>query len=97
MAGISPQGGSLRVVTNAEIDRREKDAASNKQVTQEVEMDQLAAHIRSQYEMMKMHRDSGNSGWSGRLLTAMRIFNGQYEPSKLAEIKQFGGDRKSVV
>jgi hypothetical protein len=91
MAGISQQGGSLRVVSNAEIDRREKDAASSKQVTQEVEMDELARHIRSQYEMMKMHRDSGNSGWSNRLLSAMRVFNGQYEPSKLADIKQFGG------
>lgn len=91
MAGISPQGGTLRVVTNAEMDRQQKDAAAYKQVTQEVEMDALAAHIRGQFEMMKMHRDSGNAGWSQRLLTAMRVFNGEYEPSKLAEIKKFGG------
>ena len=86
MAGISPQGGTLRVVSNAEMDRQQKEQAASKQVTQEVEMDELARHIRGQFDMMKTHRDSGNSGWSQRLLSAMRVFNGQYEPAKAAEI-----------
>jgi len=91
MAGISQQGGTLRVVSNAEMDRQQKEKAASKQVTQEVEMDELARHIRGQYDMMKMHRDSGNSGWSQRLLSAMRVFNGEYEPSKLVDIRKFGG------
>lgn len=39
---------------------------------------------------MVRHRD-GASGWSDRLVAAMRVFNGQYNSTKLAEIKRFGG------
>lgn len=51
----------------------------------------LAGFIRSEFEMMKRHRNSGNAGWSDRLLAAMRCFKGEYDPSKLAEINKFGG------
>ena len=39
---------------------------------------------------MVRHRDGAN-GWSDRLVTAMRVFNGQYDAQKLQEIRRFGG------
>ena len=39
---------------------------------------------------MVRHRD-GASGWSDRLVNAMRVFNGDYDTEKLAEISRFGG------
>ncbi len=52
--------------------------------------DGLVGFIRSEWEMMRRHRDS-QPGWTERLLSAMRAFNGVYDPTKLAEIKKFGG------
>lgn len=40
---------------------------------------------------MKRHRSNTLSGWSDRLLNALRVFNGQYDAAKLNEIRQFGG------
>lgn len=40
--------------------------------------------------MMVRHRNTV-AGWSDRLLAALRAFNGQYDPTKLAEIRKFGG------
>ena len=54
-------------------------------------MSWLAGHIRTQFDMMKRHRNNTMSGWSERLLNAMRVFNGQYDAAKLAEIQRFGG------
>jgi hypothetical protein len=51
---------------------------------------QLAGYVRGQYEIFRTHRNS-QSGWSERLLAALRSFNGQYDAGKLAEIKKFGG------
>lgn len=51
----------------------------------------LVAFIRNEYEAMRRHRNDAASGWSERLLAAMRVFNGQYDASKLAEIRKFGG------
>lgn len=50
----------------------------------------LAAHIRDQFFYAQRHR-STNAGWNNRLEHALRVFNGQYDPAKLAQIKQFGG------
>lgn len=50
----------------------------------------LAGYVRTQWEQMRRHRNSA-AGWSERLLSAMRAFNGQYDAAKLAEIKKFGG------
>jgi len=52
--------------------------------------DNLASYIRTQFEMMRNHRSSTN-GWNDRLLSALRAFNGEYPPEKLAEIQRFGG------
>ena len=41
--------------------------------------------------MMRRHRDTASSGWSYRLLRALRAFNGEYEPEQVLAIKKFGG------
>ena len=51
----------------------------------------LSGYIRGQFELFKLHRNTPNSGWSDRLLAALRAFNGVYDPEKLKAIKAFGG------
>ena len=50
----------------------------------------LEGYIRTQWDMMVRHRNTVG-GWSDRLLAALRAFNGVYDPTKLAEIRKFGG------
>jgi hypothetical protein len=50
----------------------------------------LVAFVDNQFSQFARHRDSA-SGWSDRLSSAMRVFKGQYEAQKLAEIQRFGG------
>jgi hypothetical protein len=52
----------------------------------------LASFIDNQFSIMSRHRD-GASGWSDRLVQAMRVFNGQYDSQKLMEIRKFGGSQ----
>jgi len=68
----------------------EEKARAAKPIDQEVATG-LAGYIRSEFEAFKQHRNSGGSGWSERLLHCLRVFKGEYDASKLAEIKQFGG------
>jgi hypothetical protein len=90
-----PQRAGFNFQSNAQIQqqREEQDAAyaaaQSSQITSAVETG-LTGYIRQQWEIMRIHRDS-SYGWTERLLTALRAFNGQYEPSKLAEIRKFGG------
>lgn len=51
----------------------------------------LAGFITDQFIMMRRHRDDTASGWSARLMRALRAFNGVYEPEIIEEIKRFGG------
>ena len=53
---------------------------------------ELAGYIRSQFEIMRNHRNTA-SGWSGRLIEALRVFNGQYSPDKMREVAKFGGSQ----
>jgi hypothetical protein len=69
----------------AEASARAEDQAKQPDMTG------LASYIRTQFETFKLHRNSPNSGWTERLLAALRTFNGTYDATKLAEIKQFGG------
>lgn len=92
-----PQRGVLRVVPPAQLDRQlqaeddaraqAEDAAANGGAT---EATGLAGYIRGQFDIMKRHRDGG-SGWTSRLLAAMRVFNGRYDTQQLNEIRKFGG------
>ena len=86
-----PRG--LRLVSNAELDRREAEQTQQQQLEQRPNQQEyvgLAGYIRTQWNMMVRHRNT-IAGWSDRLLSAMRTFNGVYDPSKLAEIRKFGG------
>jgi hypothetical protein len=51
----------------------------------------LAGFILDQFTLMRRHRDDTASGWSARLLRALRAFNGVYEQEIIEEIKKFGG------
>lgn len=95
MAQALPQVGVLRVVPPAALEAQlRQQAVEQAQAAQpkpeDVVMTALAAFIRTQYGIFSDHRNS-TAGWSNRLLSALRAFNGEYEPSKLAAIKQFGG------
>ena len=50
----------------------------------------LAAFIDNELGRMVRHRDSAQ-GWTDRLTNAMRVFSGQYDATKLSEIRRFGG------
>ena len=50
----------------------------------------LAGFIDGEFSRFQRHRD-GASGWSDRLVEALRVFKGEYSPTKLASIKKFGG------
>lgn len=55
-------------------------------------MPELAGYIRGQFEIMRNHRNTA-AGWSGRLIEALRVFNGQYSPDKMREVARFGGSQ----
>lgn len=86
-------GGLVRTMSNAEMDAAE--ARQREQAQQSIQPDLtqyggLAGYIRQQWDMMVRHRNTVN-GWSDRLLSSLRAFNGQYDPTKLSEIRKFGG------
>lgn len=94
---VEALGAVLRVVGPNEMaaaDRaREQELAAAEEAARgsENELSSLAGFIRGQLDVMRRHRESGNSGWSDRLLHALRVFNGEYDPEKLREIQKFGG------
>lgn len=88
------RGGVLRVVSPDELhqadqqaiqDRQDRDAAADN----EIRDSDLRNYIQGRWEVMRNHRSS--YGLDNRLLAAMRIFNGEYDPGKLGEIRKFGG------
>ena len=50
----------------------------------------LAGYIQGRWEIFRNHRNT-SAGWSELLLKALRTFNGQYDATKLNEIRKFGG------
>jgi hypothetical protein len=94
MADTLGQRGVLRVVSPAQLEtalQKQDQERAAAQVSEGPVMSNLAGFIRTQFEMMKQHRNDALSGWSERLLIALRAFNGQYDAVKLAEIRKFGG------
>ena len=81
---------SLRVVSNAEMDQQEADTLAQQQAAANTQYVGLLGFIRNEWDIMRRHRDSA-VGWTERLLSALRAFNGVYDPTKLAEIRKFGG------
>jgi hypothetical protein len=96
MVDTLPQQGVLRVIPPGALDRMEANKAKEAAAAQDaaklsdVTMTNLAGFVRSQFEMMRNHRNSA-SGWTERLIEALRTFNGQYSADKLNDIKKFGG------
>lgn len=93
---VSQFGSVLRVVGPQELDaaikaRDEETAAARDAATGEAVLNNLAAFIRREFDVMKRHRNNATAGWSDRLLNALRVFNGQYDANKLSEIRKFGG------
>jgi hypothetical protein len=72
---------SQEAAADAERVRAEDAANQNAQLNTS-----LVAFIDNQFSIMVRHRDGAN-GWSDRLVTALRVFNGQYDSQKLAEIR----------
>lgn len=96
---VEALGSVLRVVgptdlTNA-LNKQDEEAARLEdeaaRLTTERDMSSLGGYIRTQLSIFRRHRNNTSSGWSERLLQALRVFNGQYDPGKLNEIRQFGG------
>ena len=96
MAGVLPQNatgtpqGVIQVIPPGALDRME--ALANKQKAEaedaataalsEPARTNLAGYIRTQFEMMRNHRDNTTSGWSTRLISALRAFNGLEMPRR---------------
>lgn len=84
-----PQGrGTLRVVSPQQLQTAEKLAKSIQEAKPEV-LDNLASHVRKKFDTAKRARTT--AGVDDKLITAMRAYNGEYSPTKKAEISQFGG------
>jgi hypothetical protein len=86
--------GVLRVIPpaqlNAAIKAQDEARAASAKISEEV-ASSLAGFIRTEFDEFKRHRNNSSAGWSERLLSCLRVFNGQYDANKLNEIKQFGG------
>lgn len=93
---VEALGAVLRVVGPQELTQaidqqdRERAALADAAAKPAFDVDNLTAFIRRELDEMRRHRNSG-SGWSERLLHALRTFNGEYDSQKLNEIRQFGG------
>lgn len=90
-------GAVLRVVGPKQLDAalRARDeelaAAQSAMESTDADLSSLAGFIRGEFDAFKRHRNNGMAGWSNRLLNALRVFNGQYDAAKIAEIQKFGG------
>jgi hypothetical protein len=95
VAPILGQNNVLSVVPPAALEahlRQQQEARSAAMTPAPVQMPELAGYIRAQFEIMRNHRNTA-SGWSGRLVEALRVFNGQYSPDKMREVAKFGGSQ----
>ena len=83
----------LRVVSNSDLDTRralEIDAAESlAESPDDVRMIALAAHIKTQFQHFRWHRNQQQ--FPDRYLNALRAYNGEYSPQKRQQIGEFGG------
>ena len=88
------QNGTFRVIPPAQLElqlqQQAKEQAANNQPAQQQVPLGLVGYIKGQFEIFRNHRNT-SAGWSERLLVALRTFNGQYDATKLNEIRRFGG------
>jgi uncharacterized protein (DUF4415 family) len=93
MDGPIGQAGAISAVSPAALEaslqkQAEAQAAAAMQPVSAPQ--ELVGYIRTQFEIMRNHRNSAH-GWNDRLLHSLRTFNGQYDGTKLQQIKMFGG------
>ena len=84
----------MRVVPGAQLEAQlQAEAVAKVQLEQPPtpDMTALAGWVRGQFDMMMRHRNDAASGWTERMLSALRTFNGVYDNTKIAEIRRFGG------
>ena len=96
MVQTLPQRGVLRVVPGAQLEAQlQAEAVAKVQLEKppQPDMSSLASYVRGQFEMFQRHRNDSQSGWTERMLSALRTFNGVYDNTKLAEIRKFGGSQ----
>jgi hypothetical protein len=89
------QAGVLQVVPPAALEahlRQQQLAKAAALAPPEPAPPQLAGYIRGQFEIFRNHRNTA-SGWSDRMLEALRAFNGQYSQTKMQEVTRFGGSQ----
>ena len=92
------QNGLIQVVPPAVLDAQDQSrnamqaqAAQNaKQTLGNSDVSTLVSYVRGQFEIMRNHRNT-TGGWSERLLVALRTYMGQYDETKLHQIRRFGG------
>lgn len=87
------QQGVLQVIPPGALEQQLQRRATEAAATQQAPVQSpqaLAGYIKGQFEIMRNHRNT-QSGWSDRLLKALRAYNGQYDAQTLAEIRKFGG------
>lgn len=87
---VPTRHGMLRVVSNQEMMAQEQVAAKQAEgSTDDPVTSELASHIRTRMTEMRNFRNT--EGIAQRLIDALRTYKGQYDPTKLSEIKKFGG------
>src|SRR6202161_1686284 len=89
------QNGVLQVIPPAALEQQIQQhataaAAANRPDLSQQDPTQLVSYIKGRYEIFRNHRNTV-SGWSERLLASLRTFNGQYDQTRLQEIRKFGG------
>lgn len=92
MSGTARNNGIVRLVSPVDLTEGERrgQAQANAPKMSDEALSQLAQYIRTQWTIFRNHRNSAQ-GWNERLLSAMRSFNGQYDATKLNQIRQFQG------
>jgi len=96
MADIG-QEGVLQVIPEAVLQAQQQQKATALAQAQDAaknnaqqDVSTLVSYVKGQYEIMRNHRNI-QAGWSERLLIALRAYNGQYDATKLQEIRMWGG------
>jgi hypothetical protein len=91
------QNGVIQFTSPAALEAQLDKAAADKanaamplNTQQQPQYPALAGYVKAQFEIFRNHRNTV-AGWSNRMLAALRAFNGQYDPTKLAEVTKFGG------
>jgi len=85
-------GGFLRIVSPSDLDTNDAmNLATLTRAAQPMLPDDLGHFVRQRWELFRNHRNSGVNPLNERLLRSQRMFEGQYDPTKLAEIRKFGG------